>query len=370
MFTEHDAYARGMADRFREVRRRPREEWLDWYGWALPVSVDERYREAVAPVREELRAASGHDEFLTKMGRLELDPEETFDWQVAERAVERVRAAAGGEDPFFVTASFNWPHDPNVVPDPYYSRFDPADVDLPDNYGTVEERFAGDWSREYVSIVGEAGVREFLRVYYAMVAFVDAQVGRLLDALADAGVADDTLVVFAADHGDMAGGHGMVWKSTEAFYDEVARVPLLVSGPGVTADEVTCAASLVDLLPTVLELTDHADRVPDGVQGRSLADVLRGETDDAGGPRFSFSERVEPDPVRSRSYRPGDDAFMVRGEGWKYVRYPDGEYLYDLDSDPGETVDRSDDPEHADRTADLEAELDGWLERTGYAGGR
>ncbi|MFB6217912.1 MAG: sulfatase, partial [Halobacteriaceae archaeon] len=251
MFTEHDAYAKGMAGRFRAVRARPREEWMDWYGWALPVTVDDRYREAVDPVREELAAAGGHDEFLTKMGRLEFDPGDTFDWQVADRAAGRIESA---DEPFFLTASFNWPHDPNVVPDPWYSEFDPDDLSLPDNYGAFEDRFAGDWSREYVSLVGERGVREFLRVYYGMVAFVDDQVGRVLDALDRRGVADDTLVVFTSDHGDMAGGHGMVWKSTGAFYDEVMRVPLLVRGPGVAADEVDCAASLVDVLPTVWDL--------------------------------------------------------------------------------------------------------------------
>ena len=361
MFTEHNEYAKGMANRFREIRTRPRADWMDWYGWALPVSVDERYREVVASVREELEAASRNHEFLTKIGCLELDPEETFDWQVADRATDRIQTA---DEPFFVTASFNWPHDPNVAPEPYYSQFDPDTLDLPENYGVFEERFAGDWSRDYVSIVGEWGVREFLRVYYAMVAFIDEQVGYLLDALDKRDVTDDTLVVFTADHGDMTGGHGMVWKSTDAFYDEIIRVPLIIRGPGVVADDRECKASLVDLLPTILELTGHGDRVPDDIHGRSLAAVLRGENE---GPQYSFAERIEPDPLGTRSCRPGDDDFMVRSDGWKYVRYADGdEYLYDLEDDPGETEDRSEDPACADQRADLAAQLNAWLDRTSY----
>ncbi|MFB6217911.1 MAG: hypothetical protein ABEH77_01840, partial [Halobacteriaceae archaeon] len=78
------------------------------------------------------------------------------------------------------------------------------------------------------------------------------------------------------------------------------------------------------------------------------------------------SERVTPNELHTRENHPGGDAFALRGEGWKYVRYPDAEFLYDLDADPGETDDRSDDPAAADRLAAMRAELDAWLDRTGH----
>ncbi len=122
-----------------------------------------------------------------------------------------------------------------------------------------EQRFEGDWSRQVVADLGEPALREFLRLYYAAVALIDDQVGRILDALDRSGAADDTLVFFLADHGDMAGGHGLVWKSTGAFYDEVVRVPLLVRYPGrIPAGASAGPACLTDLLPTILDYTASA----------------------------------------------------------------------------------------------------------------
>ncbi|MFB6219389.1 MAG: sulfatase [Halobacteriaceae archaeon] len=363
-FGPHKEYAQSMADRFREVRARPREAWMDWKGWALPVEQSPEYRDAIAAADWEY-PDWGPSNFLRKMGRLELDPQETFDVQVADRAVERVGQAP---EPFYVVASFNWPHDPNVVPDPYYGEFDPRDIALPDSYGDCERRFADEPSRRVVEDFGEAGVREFLRIYYGTVSLLDEQVGRLLDALDERGVAEDTVVVFAADHGDMTGGHGMVWKGTTAFYEEVVRVPLLVRGPGVAPrGTVDAPAGLTDLAPTLLEFAGVS--VPDSYQGHSLVPFLRGDSE--AGPRtFTFAERVASNDLENRTvYRdPLPGSFMVRGEGWKYARYPDEEFLYDLAADPGETADLSGDPAHADRLERMRAELGAWLDRTDYPG--
>jgi arylsulfatase A-like enzyme len=355
MYREHHEYAAEMADRFAAVRERPREEWMDWYGWALPVERDRQYAEAVAAA--DWSDTPGHDEFLRKMGRLAFDTDETFDARVADQTVERLAVA---EEPFAVTASFNMPHDPNVVPEPYYEAFDPSDLALPDNEAR-EARFSEEWSRDYVTRVGERGLREFLRVYYAMVKLVDDQVGRLLDALVERGAREDTVVVFTADHGDMCGGHGMVWKSTAAFYEEVLRVPLLIDAPGHDA-ATAGAAGLVDLPPTVCDLLGVEQ--PAGVQGRSLVPALDGETVR----RYTFAERADshPDRVRERPTEP-EGAFAVRDHetGLKYARYPDGdEFLYDVTA--GETENLVDDPAHADHRERLAAELAAWQDRTGW----
>ena len=102
-------------------------------------------------------------------------------------------------------------------------------------------------------------MREFLRVYYGTVRLIDDQVGRVLDALDESGRADDTIVIFTADHGDMVSGHGMVWKSTSAFYDEIARIPMIISWPRrIRAGKSEAAASLADLAPTTLDLIGHS----------------------------------------------------------------------------------------------------------------
>ena len=129
---------------------------------------------------------------------------DTFDARVADRVIDRLGRL--DDDPFFIVGSLNYPHDPNVVPSPYYEMFDPADIDIPDTADFLEARFEKEWSRRVVADLGEPGLREFLRLYYAAVALVDDQIGRILDALEATGRADDTMVVFTADHGDMAGG--------------------------------------------------------------------------------------------------------------------------------------------------------------------
>ena len=169
---------------------------------------------------------------------------------------------------------------------------------------------------------------------------IDEQVGRVLDALEQSGRADNTIVIFTADHGDMAGGHGMAWKSTQAFYDEIARIPMIASWPGhIAPGKTDAAASLVDLPPTILELTGQS--VPAHMQGKSLAALLQGKTS-ATGFVYGYSERVRANPQRTRAVTRDTKAErMIRGAGWKYAAYADGgEYLYDLaktgrDEEPG-----------------------------------
>lgn len=366
MFGEHLHYGREMAATFAQVRRQPRDTWMEWYGWALPVAIAPAFQAAVAALGDKWKARH-YAEFIVKMGRLKFPLEQVFDVQVADRTIARLRADK--DRPFLVTCSFNYPHDPNVVPSPCYEAFDPAAIEFPANFGRREQRFEREWSRQIVADLGDAGAREFLRLYYAAVKLVDDQVGRILTALDETGRAGDTVVVFTADHGDMAGGHGMVWKSTSAFYDDVARVPLIVRFPGrIRPGRTRLAANLTDLMPTLLDLVGHP--IPKGVQGHSLAPYLTGRSDPATAPAYAFSERVHANPGHTRSVAPGTQAsFMARGQGWKLIRYPGGaEFLYDLTTDPGETRNLAADARFAERKLALRSELDAWLERTGFPG--
>jgi arylsulfatase A-like enzyme len=364
MFTEHGAYAAGMADTFAQVRERPRESWMDWYGWALPVTVSPALQAQVDRLGERWNDRI-YAEFITKMGRLELPLEQSFDVQVADHTIARLGQL--GPEPFSLTCSFNYPHDPNVVPAPYYDRFDPDVIELPANWGRLDERFAKDWSREVVTTLGEPMAREFLRIYYASVKLIDDQVGRVLDALGAAGRADETIVVFLSDHGDMAGGHGMIWKSSANFYEELVRVPLILSWPGRLQPQVTeLPASLVDLLPTLLELCRQP--IPEEVQGHSLAPFLLGQRLPEETPTYTFSERVGAHPEGLRTLPEGTrGSFMVRGDGWKLVRYADGrEQLFDLEADPGEVRNLAADPGHQARLHQMRWVLAQWLAQTRF----
>ncbi|MBM4047173.1 MAG: hypothetical protein FJ279_18880, partial [Planctomycetes bacterium] len=257
-----------------------------------------------------------------------------------------------------------------VVPSPYYEMFDPDHIELPANFAFREARFEQEWSRQIVSDLGEAATREFLRIYYASVKLVDDQVGRVLAALDASGRSDDTIIVFTADHSDMAGGHGMVWKSTSAFYDEVARVPLIIRYPRrIRPGRSAIAANLTDLMLTLLDLA--AEPAPSHVQGHSLAPYfLRGERDASQAPPYAFCERVGRARDGSRTVQPGaPGSFMVRGSGWKYVRYANrDEYLYDLTNDPGETRNLAKDAARQVQLEHLRSALDEWLVRTRYPG--
>lgn len=363
-YGEHFEYQREMAGVFEQVRKRPRATWMNWYGWALPVAVGPAMREAVQHAAGKwgtYRAV----EVVTKAGRGELPLKQLFDVRVTDHAVRRLQAL--DSDPFMITASLNHPHDPPVVPSPYYEEFQPSNIRLPANSAFREKRFDGDRARLIVRNLGDVGLRELLRIYYASVRLVDDQVGRLLDGLEKTGRAQDTVVVFTTDHGDMAGGHGMFWKGTSAFYDEVVRIPLLISYPKVVKPRVSnLPVSSVDLMPTLLDLA--GEKRPAGVQGQSIAPYLLDENHTAGLRRFTFCERVRANPEHTRHIAPGTPAsFMVRGEGWKYIRYSDGgEYLYQLAKDPGETTNLASESSHSGERDALRREMQDWLSATGY----
>lgn len=364
MYGEGREYAHEMESIFHEVKKRPRKTWMNWYGWAMPVAVAPPLQRAVKALGNKWNGRA-YAEFVEKMGRLELPVEKTFEAGVANRTVERLRTLES--KPFMITCSFNAPHDPNVVPSPYYESFSPDKIELPANFGHLETRFENEWSRRIVADLGEIGVREFLRIYYASVRLVDDQIGRVLESLERTGRAKDTIVVLSTDHGDMAGGHGMVWKSTSAFYDEIARIPLIIRYPRRFKPQKTgLAASHVDIMPTLLDLLGHP--IPQEVQGQSLAPYLLGQRDPAKARAYTFTERVRANSEESRRVYPGTPgSFMVRGRGWKYIRYPDGvEFLYNHKNDPGEVRNLANDPSYQGEKNKLVRELDAWLAETDY----
>ena len=191
-------------------------------------------------------------------------------------------------------------------------------------------------------------LREIIANTYGMVSLIDHNVGRILIALADAGLADDTIVLFSADHGDWLGDHGLILKGPMMF-EGLLRVGLIVRGPGIPAGKVVAdPVSTLDLAPTFL---DYADARPGLDQhGASLRSLI--ERDDATRD-FALNEwELLPGRVgvalSLRTVRTASDKMSVD------LRSGAGE-LYDLEDDPHELVNRFDDPDYAVRRGELEA---------------
>lgn len=194
---------------------------------------------------------------------------------LTEIAVDRLESLISADrDPFAMFVSYQAPHPPCTPLSPYVDPYEDREL-CTEPTCDPDAPFEG-WGHEYTT-------GEFRRRYYSEITQIDDAFGRLLDTLDAAGVADETLVVFTSDHGEMNGCHGRYGKSV--FYEESIRVPLAVRGPGVSDGRtVGDPVSAIDLFPTLLDLCGL--RPPDPVPGESLAGVVTGDTPDRRRPHF------------------------------------------------------------------------------------
>ena len=250
-----------------------------------------------------------------------------------------------------VWLSFYEPHSPFNFPVEFAGNHGPEDIDLPAT-GPDDGR----WVPEIFRGLSDEDKRGIVAAYYNSVEYLDANVGRVLDALDTLGLADSTLVIYVSDHGYLLGHHGRFEK--HMMWEEIVRVPLVVRYPGLAPRTEPALVELVDLAPTILDLLEVAPI--EGMDGRSLVRLLQGET---GGHRdLVFSEYLH------------DNKAMVRTERWKYVftsgktdlelGYATGlgpsgrdERLYDLSADPGEFEDLAGKPGHESTVAALRTRM-------------
>ena len=259
-----------------------------------------------------------------------------YDEEVKFRAMEALRHYARGgpnASPFFLCASFTHPHDPFIVPEEWWDRYDHDEIDMPAvPPRPIDEMHPYDqWLQIHhmvdVRPPSEDEVRNARHAFYGMVSYVDDLVGALTGELERLGLADDTIIVFTSDHGEMLGEHGMWFKRT--YFDPSTRVPLIVAGPGVGASEVASAVSLVDIFPTLLEIADVDAERDIETDGSSLCGLLSGE--DSGHPGVAISEYYS-----EGTYQP---MRMAVKDGLKYVYvHGEDELLFDLVEDPHETA--------------------------------
>ena len=184
----------------------------------------------------------------------------------------------------------------------------------------------------YVPLSEEETIRA-RRAYLANVSYFDSKVGAMVKALEDIGELDNTIVIVTADHGDMLGERGLWYKMN--FFEHSARVPLIMAGPGVQHGRATNACSLIDLLPTFLDIGGSTpDALGEPIDGRSLLPLARGEADPIDEAIGEYCAEMTPYPV-----------FMIRRGALKYIHCdPDPPQLYDLKKDPEERVNVCNDP--------------------------
>jgi iduronate 2-sulfatase len=269
------------------------------------------------------------------------------DGQIADEAIVRLRQAhAAPAQPFFLAVGFIKPHLPFCAPRKYWDLYDrdsfelaavrepPRDVPAYTLTGSSELNNYSDMPA--TRPLPDAKQRELIHGYHAAVSFMDAQVGRVLDELDRLKLAERTIIVLWGDHGWHLGDHGFWGKSTN--FEEAARIPLIVSAPGVGRPGTrTCAlVETVDLYPTLAELAGlPAPRVPQALDGRSFAGVLRVPSSSARVGAFHSFPRTKPGEgqhvghaVRTERHRlvewkkPGDADEIADLELYDYAEDP------------------------------------------------
>jgi arylsulfatase len=270
----------------------------------------------------------------------------------SEKAIEFMRLNRGDGQPWMLSVNPFDPHPPFDPPWEYYRRYDSAT--LPGAHfaqGDLEQQerlaAAGVDFQSQARPPGDWDDKKVQAAYYAMVEQVDEHFGRLLDYLEQSGQRENTIIIFCSDHGEMLGDHGLMLKGCR-FYEGLTRVPLMVSWPGHFAQGQTSDAlvELLDLTPTLYEAAGQ--EVPYWVQGRSLMPLLQGgEYQERASVRCEFYGAIDyPDQTHGTMYR---------DRRWKLVNYHGKEAhghglceLYDLEADPWEHRDLSNDPGYAE----------------------
>jgi arylsulfatase A-like enzyme len=248
--------------------------------------------------------------------------------------------------PFFCYVAFDAPHDPHVVPDNFPVKYDAEKLPLPANFLPQHPFDNGEMVNRDEALLGwprdPKQVREMLADYYRYISYLDAEIGRVLDALDASPHAKDTLVVFAADSGVARGSHGLIGKQN--CYEHSLRVPLVIAGPGIPAGKRTAALCyLFDVLPTLGKLCGVP--APPASEGVEFTAVLK-DPERAARPHLMFGYRAVQRAV-------GDDR-------WKLIRYPqvNRTQLFDLRNDPEEVTNLAGKPERAEKVKELLALLE------------
>ena len=246
---------------------------------------------------------------------------EMADVKVADNAIAMLdrHIETHGEQPFFLGVGFIRPHVPFVAPRDQFELYTTEEagfVAVPSgDRDDIPSRLMGRRAENY-GLTTEARQRRARQAYYVVTAFMDQQVGRVLDALEERGLSENTIIVFQSDHGWHLGEHGFWQKAS--LHEESVRIPLMIAAPGMQPSRTDALVSQLDLYPTLCELADV--QPPKALHGESLNPLLQGETD-----------RVH-DAVSSVT----NFGRLLRTDRYAYIRTHDGtqRIVYDMQTDP------------------------------------
>ncbi len=281
------------------------------------------------------------------------------DGKIAAKAIESLqRLAAKPDQPFFLAVGFLKPHLPFTAPQKYWDLYDRSQVQLPAHYAApidAPESAVHNFGelRKYAGIppkglVDPEFAREMIHGYYACVSFTDAQIGRVIAELDQLGLRDNTIIVLWGDHGWQLGEHG-AWCKHSCFETSL-HAPLLVVPPasmGIAAGtRVRGLTEFIDIYPSLCELAQLP--IPAHVQGESFVPRMRDPS--LPGKPFAVSRFGDGDSIRSEDFRFSE---YTNKQGNAVL----GRMLYDHNSDPGENVNISEQPAHADTNNELSREL-------------
>lgn len=272
-------------------------------------------------------------------------------YYLADRAIAKLDEFAQRHSPFFLTCQFWGPHQPYRPSREYAGLHDRSAIEPWINFTdsladkpTTNRRTTTDFYRALPT--DWDGWREIVGLYYDYTSMIDAQVGRIIDRLNRLGIAQDTLIIFTSDHGDMTGSHGGM-NDKGYMFEEVHRVPLILAWPG-HVDAGSRSDALVynmDIFPTILDVLGIADQ---GLDGQSLLSAAYGTSESRDDLLLEFHG------IRFLQSQRG----LITRDGWKYVFTPsDCDECYDLNQDPGELVNLIDDPRHCGKIEELRTRL-------------
>ena len=262
------------------------------------------------------------------------------DYKTASQTIDLIRQRKN--EPFYLAAGFVRPHYPMVAPQRYFDKYPIEDIELPYVPEDDHDDIPPMGFPNVVSTKDPIGKypdnqKRMWAGYYATVTYMDEQLGRIVDELEAQGLRDETVIVFTSDHGYHLGEHHFWQKSN--LHEEALRVPLIISAPGFRGGRSAAMVELVDIFPTVAELTGLS--IPYSVQGESLVPIL-----------------IDPNQrVREAALSIDGSGYALRTERWAYIRYNDDtEELYDMVSDPGQIMNLAINPEK-------KAELRNWRKK-------
>ena len=287
----------------------------------------------------------------TRSAYLDFDDEVVF--QAKRHLFDLARK--GDDKPFCLVVSLISPHDPYLARREHWDLYRHDDIDMPKlKAGSVP---LDPHSQRISNGIGmldpapsEDAIRNARHAYYGSVSYIDERFADLMQSVQESGFADNTVTIVTGDHGDMLGERGLWFKMN--WYENAARIPMIINGPGIKAARVKAAVSQIDILPTLLDLASNGAPLHEEVitEGRSLVPHLTGG---------EGHDEVIGEYMGEGAKAPG---VMIRRGRYKFVHFQsDPDQLYDVEADPLEVTNLASDPAHAVQVAALRVEIaKGW----------